>query len=258
MNNTIKIVCACSLILVGVCFFSFGKAKDTAMPNIIFNSLPKTGSRYVVAMLKQGLNYEVDLIRSDVNAKYWGIIKNKHGLISKQHMWPSQEYVDDCKKSKQRIVVHVRDPRQALLSLVHHQSKPNIDNKHFMLPDEFFSMTWEQKIDWNIENRLPGMVAFIKGWLEIKQQQDLDPNGLKMLLTTYDELLNDEMQLINKILSFYNIDPAKFKFQPIAKNTKVGFRKGDVNEWRHELSEKQKQRVAEIVPEDLLQRFGWE
>lgn len=253
--------CLCLFLLLQIlCWALLDKTPTYEPTNIIFNSILKSGSSYIVEGLKVGLGY-VELERNKEINHYWKNFSSKNHLISKEHAIPAKLYIEAITKYQDnKIVLHIRDPRQSIVSLSHHYLHPKERKswKLFGLPENYYSLTWSQQIDWNIENRLPNMVVFIETWLSLAEEEGQKPDGLKLLWTTYDELITDEVALYNKILDFYEIPRARFKYTPIAKNETVLFRKGDVNEWRTTLSEQQKLRVAEIVPISLLQRFGWE
>lgn len=233
----------------------------SATPNIIFNSIMKSGSTYIVRGLKVGLGYNVESVNKTPFNLYWKDFVHKDNLISKQHSLPTDSYLKEINKyDDMKMVVHVRDPRQAIVSLAHYYNHPKERKlwKKFGLPEGYYHLTWSQQIDWNIEYKLPQMVKFIEEWLAIKDHADSKKNGLQILVTTYEELITNELNLYYKILDFYEIPRSDFKYINLEKNEEVLYRKADVNEWRSELTEQQKQRVAEIVPESLLQRFGWE
>lgn len=239
--------------------------------NIIFNTIPKSGSVYIATTLKDSLGYTNTALsasyfpRDVINfSKADSFFKNK-SMISQDHFDSSKVNIQWLTKYTDRMVIHLRDPRQVLLSWVHNMNwikKNGWDDLLYMVtptpPSEYYKWKLSKQIDWNIENFLPEVVAWMNAWLEFKEQEDAKDNGFKILLTTYDDFLSDDIGFYNKVLDFYEIPREQFVYKPAEKTETTHFRKGDVNEWRKVLTQAQKDRVNEIVPLALLQKFGWE
>jgi hypothetical protein len=298
----LKLFSASTLIILTSIFFIYHLTQGTfdrvnPNKNIILVALPKSGSTYLMTTLQANLNYNIMSPFFDIRQGPPGIptYADNHQLVKTRHFSGDIDYffqkkstltrdhyrapsadtekqfgspmlkVNNIKKYMNKIVLHLRDPRQALLSYVHHLN----NNKHspFASPDltdmphdlsEYHTFDFNGQLDWAIENVLPPMLVWINDWLDFKQKEDASPNGLKILVTTYDELIQDEMGLYHKIADFYDLSLNDANFKRIAKNEGVRFRKGDPNEWKSVFTDAQKNRMAEIVPIDLLQRFHWE
>lgn len=244
-------------------------------PNIILNTMQKTGSEYVAAALRDGLDYErvhissVYLIQDNRIHSDLKDFFDVKGLVAKQHLravLPVQHRVNDVldltdlRNYTDRLVLHLRDPRQILLSWVHHINKYPEYADHDLFPkppENFYSLSLHDQIDWSIDNYLPNVIIWMSDWLAIKDREDKKWRGMKILVTTYDELIQDELKLYDRILAFYSIPTKYFKFIKPAKDSAVYFRKGDPNEWSEVFTPEQKLRIAAIVPDELLDRFGW-
>jgi len=255
--------------------------------NIILNTLMKSGSEHLVYALQRGLNYErmnIYSIYEVTRHTYYSNIKEfyaHNSTIAKQHLmapsfnshqqppvitgytlkkdrlayrdWRELD-TESLKQYTNKLVIHIRDPRPALLSFAHHIiANHDTTNK----PDNYFDLNLNQQLDWCIDNVMPYLLNWINDWLAIKASEDIKENGLKILVTTYDELIEDELKLFNKILAFYDIPASKFHYQPIKKEQAPHFRKGDQEEWRQVLTAEQQNRINTMVSDDLLQRFNW-
>lgn len=240
----------------------------TPQQNIILNALPKSGSAYMQATLAKSLDYKVLNITSEYIPQDQVIYKQirefyvNNKKISKQHMDASPLNVQILKRFTNKMVLHVRDPREVLLSWVHHLNalKQEKSDLFYFTPEPppgYYDLSLHEQIDWNIENFLPAMVQWLDAWALEMDRQASKEHGLKILLTTYEELLTDELKLYHKILAFYGIPQDRFVYAPINKDRKVHYRKGDPNEWRQVFTEQQKQKIASIIPKELLQRFNW-
>lgn len=162
------------------------------------------------------------------------------------------------KSENAKIVLHVRDPRQALLSLYWHLHD---DHQTEFVPDEtknwYYSQDMEVQLDWMIENLLPRLVSWIEDWVALKAEEDKTKDGLPILITTYEELIENDIALSIKILKFYAIEYNDSILSAPLKNKEVRFRKGDPEEWRFAFSATQRERISELVPTRLLERFNW-
>jgi hypothetical protein len=86
---------------------------------------------------------------------------------------------------------------------------------------------------------------------------DQTKSSLKILWTTYDELVNDERVLFDRILEFHQIPPDRFDFRPPEKTMQVHFRAGQPDEWQTALTAEQKKRCANTIGRHLFDHFGW-
>lgn len=243
--------------------------------NIIINALPKSGSTYIRDVISDNTSYKsVSILPGfkSISPKFCSITQffGQPNLLGKQHLrapidvsvdhlGPPKMDMDQLKKFTDRKIVHIRDPRAALLSYIHYINKHK-ESAHVNppRPPGYYQLSFNEQLDWGIDNLLPLMVDWIENWLKYKESEDLKKNGFKILITTYDELVADQQALYNKILDFYNIPYEKFKTPNLSKENIANFRKGDDNEWREVFSEQQKQRIAAIVPASLLRQFNWE
>lgn len=259
-----------------ISIFLNAKKQSAAAPNILFNAMTKSGSEYIAKTLIDNLNYDrrdfystysykdnqiKDSLRSFFKAK--GILAKQHlsaspFTLQDGHQFPLVLDINRYKGFSDRILIHVRDPRQAVLSRTHHTNFYKRGGPFSQdLPADYFNFTFKEQLDWNIEHYLPTLVAWLQSWLDLQKQESMQPNGLKVLFTTYNELLKDERQLYKKIITFYGLDANKFNFQPTEKTAKVNYRKGDPNEWKTQMTSEQKQRMAELIPQHILDEFNW-
>lgn len=245
--------------------------------NILLITLPKSGSTYLTQMIKDNLGYSLNRISSIYHKETGYLMSNikafrgTNSIVFKEHFsapyGTAEPYrikvmgrldVDSLRVNKQKMILHLRDPRQVLLSLYWHIEE---DPEGGLIPYEvvewYSSQTRTTKLDWMIENMLPILISWTENWVKFKDQEDRINNGLPILITTYDEMVADNEGLYAKILAFYNIERNYANFVAPDKNRKVRFRKGDAEEWRTTFSATQKQRIAELMPTSLLQRFGW-
>ena len=73
--------------------------------------------------------------------------------------------------------------------------------------------------------------------------------------TPRDELARDEEAYFRKLLGFYGITT---ELKAVAKKKGTHFRSGDNHEWRSAVSEKQAERMADMMSDRLCRFYGFE
>ena len=177
--------------------------------------------------------------------------------ITQEHIDASAENIRILGNYLPKFVLHLRDPRQAMLSWLYHVEE-NKTNHYGVWSDdicpsiEYFSWSLEKKIDWQIENYLPQLVQWIQQWVNIINSKKFD-----ILVTRYEDLVENPELFFENILKFYNLQDTKTILTKPEKN-KWHFRKGQIDEWKTVLNSKQIIRMHELIPIDLLEYFSWE
>jgi len=239
---------------------------------ILICGLPKSGNDYIWHSLIQGLNIKVfhvsrggipnDILYYNRLQKhcYQDCVMPTHIDATPSNLFFIGNYLD-------RLVVNLRDVRQATLSWCHYMkllkslkdtgSIPLVPFiKKTMTEDQYFSMSLTEQIDFQIkEYYLPFCIRWIESWL------DADKNHLfypKIFFTQQETLAKDPQAFFESILDFYEIDKSKFTF-PEPPDFKPGThtRKGSVNEWREVFTPEQAEKASTMIPKRILDRFGW-
>ena len=220
MNSKNKFIsvllCSFSVVIIlGLGAYQLHQPQPPTRPHIVINSIMKCGSTYVTKVLRASLKYHVFRHEThDGPVELDAFFKNKDKLL-KLHVLPDQIDVANYLKYSNKMIFQVRDPRQTILSLVYHlrvfKNQPNV-------PINFVDYDLSSQIDWVINNRLEETVAMINKWIAFKEEQDKLPNGLKILLVTYDELLENERLLFDRIISFYDIPKKMFNYNTYYEN----------------------------------------
>ncbi|MBO6520072.1 MAG: sulfotransferase domain-containing protein [Rhodospirillales bacterium] len=242
-------------------------SRETKVAPILFNTLPKSGSVFIGKTLAQSIDIEYSeqpmfhgffptyfLIDSAAQRLRLGnIIRQEHFDASALNINLITRFVD-------KLVVHVRDPRQATLSWFHHfdrlqQLHPDgINYTVHQAPPGYGDLSNPERIDWHIETHLASCVNWINDWLHVAEKN----KNLPILLTTYEDFLVDKQAFFQRIFDFYGIENAANDLAEPAKHIDNNFRSGQKDEWVGVLTERQKKRCAEIIGHTLADRFKWE
>ena len=157
------------------------RARRRDIPGIILNTLPKSASVYILSKLSGGLKIPhryIHIGRFPDNLIVPDLTKElaRGGMIAQSH-FPAKGHnlVTLQRCGIDRIIVHVRDPRQAMLSWVHHVIKrrsrqhPELVGIDVLPPESYFSLPLTDLITWHIENYLPVQIKWIEDWLDASE-----------------------------------------------------------------------------------------
>ncbi|TAE90941.1 MAG: tetratricopeptide repeat protein, partial [Verrucomicrobia bacterium] len=244
--------------------------------------LPKSGTEYIRYSLSKGLNMpnhklnvysrgfgvnSTDFLTYNATVKIWEYYSKSEPEVNVAHLTPDKwnKFFIGCITDK--LVVHVKDPRQGLLSWIHHilraRQNFNMDQlelfRHYTLGDAgYFDMSPTAQIDYQIDSEngyLPYAIKWIEGWLEAAE----DPNlPLRILFTKFEDLATQPKIFFENILDFYEVEKSSFTFpEPPQFKQGTRYRKGSTDEWREVFTSEQKEKATKMISKRLLDRFGW-
>ena len=242
------------------------KEQRVPLTPILINTMPKSGSIYLTNTIASslGIEYSTNSLAYGFFPTYFMIPDaleqfRRGDIVRQEHFDASPINLTLCGRYVDRMVLHVRDPRQAMLSWTHHANRlfrkhPNGTNYTIhQPPDGFFDWPFESQVDWHIDRHLVSLVIWLRQWLTASQSK----SSPRILWTTYEELVSSERALFDRILKFNEIPLDRFDFRPPEKSMEVHYRSGQLEEWKSALSSEQKIRCADIIGQDLLVHFNW-
>lgn len=241
--------------------------RPQTLPGILLTTMPKSGSVYIMRTLARSLDIEfmTDNVAHGFFPNYFLIPNrldriNNGDIVRHEHFDASTINVDMLVQRDQRLVLHLRDPRQATVSWLHHfnlmvSSQPGTVNYTVNTPPpDYFAWPTELQLDWQIESHLRSMEQWLRGWINHTGAG----SPLKILITRYEDMLADEAAFFRQLTDFFDIPPERFEYKPAPRTIANNFRKGQGDEWKTVFSEAQKARAIEVIGADVLQHFGWE
>ena len=231
---------------------------------MLITTVPKSASESIWNKLAEGLSLgqchlslglfpDCCLLPSRVRfAASGGLIVKEHIAATAHNRKTLVEYGLD------RLVVHLRDPRQALLSWVHFV-RDDVSQRllaplwrKIVPPSDVFSRSLEAQLDWGIDHYLPHLIDFVRDWAAA----DEDPeSGLRVHFASFERFRLDPEGYIDGVLAFYDIDKAAFRQDSEAEV--VHLRKGLIDEWREVFTPAQKERAWSLIPDEMAERHGW-
>ena len=147
----------------------------------------------------------------------------------------------------EKMLVHVRDPRQTVMSWAHYTAdKDHVARQaHNTLTRVLSHLSLEDRIDWSIDVYLPRQLEYLGSWMDgVKSGHIKAP----VLFLKQEELVRDSAGYFNSILDFYAIDRSLFTHPAAPEPGKLHFRAGQSDEWRTALSPSQVARVRKRFP----------
>ena len=252
--------------LRGVIAHQIAKNRQTCCDGILLNTMPKSGSVYIQKSLAKILSCQtlnvgnsyalIDQIDiRDVKKLVGG------GHVAQNHLAPSPENLRVLEHFNLKMVLHLRDPRQALLSWVHHLdwiSRGNDASETLLyctphLPSDYFQSSLSSKISWQISNYLPQLITWVTRWVAIA-----DLKNIPILITQQEELRINERALFDSILQFHNLT-FDYALPNLPKTLEAThYRLADPTEWNWTFTPDQKAQATSLIPPSLQQRFSWE
>ena len=237
------------------------------LPSILLITLPKSGSMYICNSLmgQCGLRPVITGDHTFPFAPIYADKLKKFALgcaIDQAHYMPTTKNLSLLKEEGiLKLVVHFRDPRQALLSWVHYVDKLNDRGivqweQDVELPSNYFTKSLEEKTDFMIEHFYPHLVSFISKWL-CYERDGVSKWGIEVLFTEFRKMKNTPDYFFEEICKFYNIKLSNLDRNYNSTSAHSHDRKGEVDEWRKIFTVAQIDRTTAMLNDDILERFVW-
>jgi hypothetical protein len=199
------------------------------LPSIVVATLPKSASISVANIFNSGFNLpsfayslaDIEIVES------WARDYARGGACHVTHLLPTRKNIRRLKScGVDRLIVHVRDPRQALLSWVHHVVRYPASLPH-LLRGGFQENSIADRIEAVMETYIRD-IQWIEGWLDAEEE-------IEIKFSRFEDFVQDRAAFIQGYLDFYGV-PEKFFSMEDAVTAHAGtdyhYRAGLTDEWR--------------------------
>ena len=202
---------------------------------VVLCAMPKSGSSYLTRYLYTGLGIDHDAPPRPAGGfpadwlpgSYAHEILSRRAFVWQVHVHPTRANLRALVHGGglDRVVVHLRDPRQATLSWAHHALRLRV--RAYGQSDAFYASPFEDQLESALQLHFPILCDWIAQWRDVARHQD---TGLRVLVTDFDELRQDAAALGRRICDFYGaeFDPEGAAGIPLGDF----YRKGESDEWR--------------------------
>jgi hypothetical protein len=238
------------------------------IPSILITTLPKSGSMYIQNSLERrcGLHSVVTGEHGFPYSPLNEAAMKKFAIgcaVDQGHYMPSVKNLSLLKKHGiNKIVVHCRDPRQALVSWVHYVDKYHSEHNLFDaedidIPLDYFEKSFEEKIDIMIELYYPFFVEFVDRWLAYRGE-GYSTWGIEVLFTEFKSMKSEPDEFFDRICEFYGIQQvASSQLRQDSTAAHSHDRKGELEEWRQTFNSEQIKKTSAKITDEMFQQFGW-
>ena len=234
-------------------------AISAARPAMVIASLPKSASSYVTAVTCKLLQMPVCRTAAGHFPQFrvidaWARQAALGGAVTHEHLAPVAGNLDALRAAGiRRIAVHVRDPRQALISFLY------TDIARAALPPR---PPLGRALPWSTEEYYRAEVEWLAQWAEAEARP---PAGLDVQMRSFEQLVGGYAGYFHDLWSLFGVDlPAATIARALEEMQEPGtrpvrnFRKGATDEWRAVVSPPEREKMWDLMPGDLAARFGWE
>lgn len=183
----------------------------------------------------------------------------KGGAIARSHM-SADNLPELAANGVERLILHVRDPRQVTVSWVHYMQQ--ISDAEFRwsasiydppVPLEFRDWVFEERLDWAVRNYMPGQLQWLEDWLFVINSGPPVP----ILVSKFEDFVQDQRAFFDRISDFFGVSEIRApSLRCQSAMAMRNFRAGRIDEWRDVLTTRQI-RIFEARVEPLAKHFGW-
>ena len=242
-------------------------AEDEPRPaeSVLITTMPKAGTYYLSRMFSEGLGLRPLIVSNQYfpeDTIYQPRLREffRGGYVSQDHFPATPINMAHLGHLTEKIVVHVRDPRQATLSYIHFlddemfQSNLAETNKLIFptLPQDFFERDFSGRLNWGVDHWMPELIAWVEQWMVADQT-----STVRVHFTRYEDMVEDREAFTAGILEFLDIPESRFSQVELELNAEVHFRKGETDEWRGVFTEQQSARANGFIHPALAEKFSW-
>lgn len=224
------------------------------LPSIVLVTQAKSASVSVGRIFNSGFNlpsFSYSLMTLEV-IDSWARDYARGGACNNIHLEPDPHNIARLKRAGlDKVIVHIRDPRQSLLSLIHHFPRYPQDSP-VLARGAFDREPIGRQLDVMFLTYLEG-IRWIQRWVDAEKE-------IQILFSTFEDFVMDRDRFMERYIEFYG-GPREFFSYDAAVSEHAGtdyhFRRGQIDEWRSVFSAAQAKRLSEWLPETLKSRFGW-
>lgn len=239
-------------------------AAAKGLPSVLINTVPKSASESIWNQLAESLglgqgHISICLYPDCTVVPTRAAQAAGGGIIAKEHL-PAKPHNLEllARHGFNRIVFHIRDPRQVVVSWAHFV-RDDVSMRlmgplwrKVVPPLSVLNADFEALLDWCVDNFLPLLISFIEGWQRVEADT---ATPLEVRFFSFERFLEKPERYFDDVLAFLEIDSAHFRRDAVGET--VHLRKGQKEEWREVLSRSQQKRAWNQIPGALAEAHGW-
>lgn len=231
---------------------------------MLINTMPKSASETIWNRLAAGLGMAQSHVSMGIFPDCYIVPYRMEtfaegGVIAKEHIPAAPHNLAQLRRfGVDRVVMHVRDPRQATLSWAHFV-RDDVSMRlmgpiwrKIVPPASVLRQDLNAAIDWSIDVYLPQLIDFLEAWWDIGESRD---HGIEVRFLSFEYFRRDPDAYIRQVLETFGVPADSFDWQASAED--VHYRKGELDEWRGVFTRQQARRAWDAIPRRLADCFSW-
>ncbi len=275
---------------------------ETSLANhkILLIAAPKSGGTYLRNTLEKNLSLKYVRVTDGVFPKASIKLDKLEEFYLNHSISHTHANVDELNilalcKVVDKFIFHVRDPRNILVSWIHHFDNCNLPEHalshicHLNFITQYFpyfgerytSLSFDEKVELCSKLFYKDLLLWLEEWfialgIDFSQPRKriynlhslnytknhkyigVEDFSLDVLLTTHEDLVSSgNDNFFGRILDFYSIQKSDWQGITIDKNMNVNFRSGNVNSYVRELSYEQQKQLTDLIPAEWFSFFNW-
>lgn len=219
-------------------FIAQGKSASVSVANIFNSGFALPTAVYSLSIVRVVAPWLTEYLRGGAcyTTHLWGD-KTNVALISEQHTGP--------------VIVHVRDPRQVVVSLMEHRRR-----YAWQVPANLRAQVAgddETALDAVVAGAFGSAVRWIDAWVQARRTLDIR-------FTTFEQFVTDRDGFIDRMLEVYGAGTRYFdRSAALAGGAQTDYhrRLGSIDEWRTRMTPKQVERINAEMPSHFWDVFDW-
>jgi hypothetical protein len=230
------------------------RALERGLPSVFFVAHGKTASTSIGNIFSSGFGLPTavySLIAERVVAP-WLREYQRGGACYVTHLKARPISVDMLAAADApNIIVHVRDPRQSIVSIMEHRRR-YLDQVP-VKERAYYTGDTDMALRRALEIALPQVVTWLDGWVDARAR-------LKIDFTRYEDFVNSREAFIERIIDLYGGDRRYFDREAaMTEHRGIDYhrRLGSTDEWRRRLSPAQIDLINRAIPPHFWGIFNW-
>lgn len=235
---------------------------------VLINAIPKSASVSLNSLIASGLRALACLAPvnqfpdSKIDDSFLIRFQRWDEVFFYGHLDATQENKSAYLKHFDKIILHVRDPRQVISSWLSFIEAETLRSGPYLylVPDNYLNLSQSEKRELVIKKHLPKFVHWLESWKQAKE--DL---GEQLLIVNYEDFVLNPESYLTRICSFLGMEDktetminlnTRLKSHA-QKSEELHYREGRTNSWKERFDDREKLTFQELIPNSLLQFFNW-
>ncbi len=238
------------------------------VPALVITALSKSASSFVTTVIRHFL--DVPVCRIALNGKVvrnWAACVASGGATTHEH-WPAtgQNLGVAADAGIQRVLIHIRDPRQALISMAHQRKTYDAATERAInyRQARYGKRLTAAETEHAVERIFPNLVTWIIDWCD---RRETTGSGVDIKICTFEQMVDDAPMYFAELFSYFGVVASsevvsrhlpRIDERIRREGLNPNFWLGHINEWTSVLSQAQRTHVSAAVPLSIKREFGWQ